>query len=206
MRIISLFFCMVICKNSYTQILRFTKLNDAKHKDSSIAYTYNLELYNNTNIPLCIPVSLSYGRTANLQDTVDLAGIYQEDDSVLVLSLYYSKIDIRSSYTRYPAVPVIVNPGTYFLTNFTFSLNPRNKFFYLDLKVCYQKFDFQKVINDFQNKPQYEWMEELGFIDTKYPIFDGAVTSYTDINRSKESPEIIKQEKENKKPGRRKRF
>src|SRR5687768_15618343 len=136
---VKLFLSLIfIYTNGFCQDLMFTKIGESISKNGSEECIYRLELYNNTNSPICIPVSLSFGLTVNLNDTVEVANIYPAIDSSVIFSLYYTKSDIEGSSARYPGVPVIVNPNTYILTNIRLTKIKGKKMF-LELKCTYDK-------------------------------------------------------------------
>ena len=161
---------LIIYTSGFCQDIRFTKIGESKSKNDLDECIYRLELYNNTNSPICIPVSLSFGFTVNLNDTVEVSNIYPASGSSVIFSLYYAKSDIEGSSARYPAIPVIVNPNTYLLTNIRFAKVKGGKMF-LKLKCSYnKKLDYYKIISSFKKEPKYKWMDNLNFIDKKYPI------------------------------------
>ncbi len=156
----------LICGNAFCQDVKFVRIGEDKSE-----FIYRLELYNNTNTPICIPMSLSFGYTVNLNDTVEVANIYPANDSSVTFSLYYTKSDIEGSSARYPAVPVIVNPSTYILANIRFK-GVEGKKVLLELKLSNDKnLDYYKIRSSFENEPKYRWMDKLKFIDKNYLIF-----------------------------------
>jgi hypothetical protein len=171
MRLIFLLGVTLIWTNGFCQDVNFTKIGETRTKEGPSELIYRVELYNNTNSPICIPVSLSFGFTVNLNDTVEVGNIYPAIDSSVTFSLYYIKSDIEGSSARYPAVPVIVNPNTYVLTNIKFT-NVKGKRMFLELKCSYDKnLDYYKIRSSFENEPKYKWMDKLNLIDKKYLIF-----------------------------------
>jgi hypothetical protein len=156
--------------NGFGQQVKLTNIGTCHSKGDSNAI-YTVEIFNNTNAPICIPVSLSFGSIVNLADTVEVTNIYPSTDSAVVFSLYYSKSDLEESSMRYPAVPIIINPNTYFLTNIKFN-KPQRKKVYLELNFSFDKnLDFQKIRSSFENEPKYRWMNDLNFIEKKYLLF-----------------------------------
>ncbi|MCX8020823.1 MAG: hypothetical protein N2747_10050 [Chitinophagaceae bacterium] len=169
------FFLSLIITITYTigfcQDVKFTELGESKSKSGLDECIYRLELFNNTNSPICIPVSLSFGFTVNLNDTVEVKNIYPANDSSVTFSLYYTKSELEGSSVRYPAVPVLINPNTYVLTNVRFEKIKEKKMF-LELKCSYDKnLDYYKIRSSFENEPKYKWMDKLSFVDKKYPIY-----------------------------------
>lgn len=161
---------LILCGNGFCQKINFTKISKTISKDGLYEYIYRVEVYNNTNKPMCIPVSLSFGLAVNLDDTVEVANIYPARDSGLFFSLYYAKSDIGGSSARYAATPVIVNPNTYLLVKIRF-VKAEEKQMFLELKYSYDKdLDYNKIRASFENEPRYKWMDDLDFVDKIYSI------------------------------------
>lgn len=172
MRTLSSGFFLLIVSNVLAQTVKFSKISEAQDSTGLYNCIYSIQIYNNTDIPICIPVSLSFGYAPNLYDTIEVADIYPIDDSIVTFSLYYSKYEIERSFARYPAIPVVITPGTYFLTNIWFKKSEKNIKAYLALKCSYdKKLDYYKINDLFMNNPKYVWMNEVNFIDTNYPIY-----------------------------------
>lgn len=170
MRFVFLCIFSILNITLFCQSIQFMKVNEIISNQGLCKYVYKVEVYNNTNRPICIPVSLSFGYTVNLYDTVDVVSIYPAVDSSVIFSLYYTKSDIEGSSARYPAIPVILNPCTYLSTYIIFK-KPKGKSMFLELKYSYDKnLDFYKIWTSFENEPQYKWMDDLNFVDKKYPI------------------------------------
>jgi hypothetical protein len=161
---------LIICIGGFSQTMKFTQLSERMLNNNNYEYVYKVELYNDNNIPICIPVSLSFGFVANLDDTIEVSNIYPASDSTLTFSLYYTKSDIEGSSTRYPATPIVLNPGTYLLTNVRFEKTKVKKIF-LELKYAEDKnFEYNKIWSSYENNPRYKWMDDLNFVDKKFPI------------------------------------
>jgi hypothetical protein len=165
-----IFLCLSICSVGFGQDIKFTKISETKLGNGSWEYVYNIELYNDNSTPICIPVSFAFGLTADLSDTVDVSNIYPASDTSLTFSLYYAK-SLEGSSTRYPAIPVIINPGTYFITNIRF-IKSQRKSTILELKYSADKnLDYYKILSSFGKSPKYMWMDKLNFKDKKYSFF-----------------------------------
>jgi hypothetical protein len=146
------------------------KVGNSVSKEGLTEYFYKVEIYNNTNKPICIPVSLSFGVEIDCEDTVEVVNIYSASDTALFFSLCYTKSEFEGSKTRYSASPMIINPQTYFSTNIRF-VNNRSKKMYLVLKYSNDKnIDYKEIRASFESKPQYEWMDTLNFYDKKFQI------------------------------------
>jgi hypothetical protein len=153
------------------QIIQFTKILETKVNGFSYDCIYRVQLYNNKESPICIPVSLSFGLMASIDDTVQLSNVYPANDSILVLSFQYAKADLEGSATRYPALPIVLNPGTYLLTNVRFTKENGKKTI-LELKYSHDKqIDYGKIWSVFKNGPKYKWMDSLNFVNQRYQIF-----------------------------------
>jgi len=165
------FIITIIYTNVFCQDVKITKIGESISERGSDECIYRVELFNYTNTPICIPMSLTFGYTVNLNDTVDVVNIYPANDSSIIFSLYYTKSDIEGSSARYPAIPVIVNPNTYVLTNIKFEKIKEKKMF-LELKCSYdKKLDYYKIRSSFENEPKYKWMDSIKFVNKRYPIF-----------------------------------
>jgi len=161
---------LILCNKGFCQDVKFTTIGKTISKNDLNECIYRVEIYNNTNSPICIPVSLSFGFSINLNDTIEVTNIYPARDSAVFFSLYYTKSDIEGSSARYAATPVIVNPNTYLLTNIRF-VKTEGKQIFLELKCSYDKgLDYHKIRQTFENEPRYKWMDNLDFVDKKYPI------------------------------------
>lgn len=166
--IVFLFLC--ICGNGFSQDIKFTKLKEVKLSNGSYNYVYKIELYNDNRTPICVPVSFAFGLTADLSDTVDVTNIFPASDTSLTFSLYYAK-SLEGSSTRYPAVPVIINPGTYLITNISFVKSEGTRTI-LELKYSADKsIEYNKILSLFGESPKYKWMDKLNFKDKKYFFF-----------------------------------
>lgn len=168
---VKIFICfLIISTNGFCQDVAFTKISELKSNSGLEECIYQLKLFNNTNRPICIPFSLSFGLTVNLDDTIDVSNIHPLIDSSITFSLYYTKFEIEGSSTRYPAIPVIVNPNTYVLTNIRFTSIKGMKLF-LELKYSNDKnLDYYKIRSSFEKEAKYKWMDRLTFIDKKYLV------------------------------------
>lgn len=165
---------LLLAGNVYSQSVNFTKLTGSAVNNQSDQYTYyKVEIFNNTDIPICIPVSLSFGISANIYDTIEVTDIYTADDSIRTLSLYYTKDELAGSSARYPARPVVINPSTYFITNIKFAASYISQKIFLELMCSYGKgLDYNKILTSFNNQPKYMWMDNLSFIVKKYSLPD----------------------------------
>ena len=173
MRTNLIFIFLMIVNSAYSQTIKFSKTNETASKNGvSAECVYRIEIYNNTNVPICIPVSLSFGLSADINDTLEVINIYPANDSVLTFSLYYSKSDIKGSSTRYPAAPIVINPSTYFLTNIKFIKTQLHQKAFLELNCSYDKgLEYNKIYASFNKNPKYIWMDKLNFINKKYSIY-----------------------------------
>jgi hypothetical protein len=162
---------LILSVSSYSQDVKFSKIQEIALKNGSKECIYQVEVYNDTNNPICFPVSLSFGFTFNDLDTGEVVNIYPAIDSIVTLSLYYAKADISGSSAKYPALPVIINPNTYAVSNIKFE-KPENKHVYLELKYSNDTdLDYHQINKSFQNEPMYRWMDKLHFVNNKFFIF-----------------------------------
>src|SRR5881394_3949082 len=102
-----LYSLLILSINSYCQEVKFSKIQEITLKNGSKECIYQVEVYNDTNNPICFPVSLSFGYSFTDLDTGEVINIYPAIDSIVTLSLYYAKADITGSSIKYPALPVI---------------------------------------------------------------------------------------------------
>jgi len=167
-----LYSLLILSLNSYSQDVKFSKIQEITLKNGSNQCVYRVEIYNDTNNPICVPVSLSFGYSFTALDTAEVVNIYVANDSIITLSLYYAKADISGSSAKYPALPVIINPNTYAVANIKFE-KPENKHVYLELAYANDTdLDYHQIWKSFENEPMYRWMEKLNsFVRKKFLIF-----------------------------------
>jgi|GEM_PF-3039795 len=89
MRILA--FLLLICSNALSQQITTLKLQEQSAGENALVNTYSVRIYNNTDKPICVPVSNSFAYRMNVNDTLELEDIYSERDSVVVVSLFWSK-------------------------------------------------------------------------------------------------------------------
>src|SRR5678816_1746137 len=167
MRYKLLYSFLILSVSSYCQDVKFAKVQQITLENGSNQCVYRVEIYNDTNDPICIPVSLSFGYSFTALDTGELVNIYPAIDSIVTLSLYYAKTDITGSAVKYPALPVIINPNTYAVANIKFE-KPENKHVYLELTYSDDEdLDYHEIWKSFGNEPMWRWMEKLQNIEKK---------------------------------------
>ena len=163
---------LILSVSCYCQEVEFCKIREISFKNGPNQCVYRVQIYNGTQNPICIPVSLSFGFSFTDLDTAEVVNIYPAIDSIVTLSLYYAKDDISGSSTKYPALPVIINPATYAIANIRFE-KPENKHVYLELAYSNDTdLDYHQIRNSFENEPMYRWMEKLNsMVYKKFLIF-----------------------------------
>ena len=155
----------------HSQHLAFIKLNESASTKGGLECIYRVEIYNNTNKPFCVPISLAFGYTVSSSDTVEVINTSGGSDTSETFSLYYTKSDLEGSKARYPAIPVLLNPNTYLITNIKFRKAGHKKIYFLKLEYSKdEKLDFYKIFSSYQNEPMFKWMDDLNFTTKNYLI------------------------------------
>ena len=169
-RNVLLIFLLFIWSNSFSQQVRLSKAGEQRIANK-IYLIYNLIVYNNTNKPICVPVSNHFAYRMNVNDTLELGDIYSEKDSLIVVSLFWSKQDLEIDPQQIPSYPVVLNPRTYLLTNIMFTKDTIIKETYFEFKYTFgPELDYQKISSSYYTEPKFVWRRGLKFIDERIKI------------------------------------
>ncbi|MBP7555164.1 MAG: hypothetical protein KA821_02790 [Chitinophagaceae bacterium] len=166
MRILA--FLLLICSNAVSQQITVLKLQEQSTGNNTLENTYGVRIYNNTDKPICIPISNSFAYRMNINDTLELGDIYSEKDSVVVVSLFWSKKDLEIDPQQMPSYPIILNPRTYLLTNIKFVKPLNTKEIFFEFKHSFgPNLDYQRISALYNSEPKFIWKKSLKFIETR---------------------------------------
>jgi len=162
---------LLICNSALSQQVKLFKIGENKTTNATVINIYGVRIYNNTDKPICVPVSNYFAFRVNVNDTLELADIYNEKDSVIVASLFWAKKDLEIDPQQMPSYPVVVNPRTYLLTNIMFAKKSNVKEIYFEFKHSFgPNLDYQKIISSYNTQPKFLWKKSMKFIETRLPI------------------------------------
>jgi hypothetical protein len=166
-----LIFLLLICSNALSQQIKVLKLQEQSTDNNASVNTYSVRIYNNTDKPICIPVSNSFAYRMNVNDTLELGDIYSERDSAIVVSLFWSKKDLEIDPQQMPSYPVILNPRTYLLTNIKFVKPSNTKEIFFEFRHSFgPDLDYQRISTSYSSEPKFIWKKSLKFIETKVQL------------------------------------
>jgi hypothetical protein len=164
-------FLFLLCNSALSQQVKLFKIGENKTKKSTDVNIYGVRIYNNTDNPICVPVSNYFVYRINVNDTLELADIYNENDSVIVVSLFWAKKDLDVDPQQMPSYPVVINPRTYLLTNIMFAKKSNIKKIYFEFKHSFgPNLDYQKISSSYNKQPKFVWKKGMKFIETRIPI------------------------------------
>lgn len=162
---------LLLCNAALSQEVRIIKTGEEKAPGGSAVNYYSVSIYNNTDKPICVPVSNYFAYRMNMNDTLELGDIYNEKDSIVVVSLFWSKKDLEIDPQQMPSYPVIINPRTYLLTNIMFNRNSIIREAYFDFKHSFgPDLDYQKISSSYNAEPKFRWKKTLKFIEDRLSI------------------------------------
>lgn len=162
---------LLICNSALSQQVKLFKIGENKTKNVTIVNIYSVRIYNNTDKPICIPVSNYFAYKMNAEDTLELADIYSGKDSIIVVSLFWAKRDLEINPQQMPSYPVVINPRTYLLTNIKFEKKSNIKEIYFEFKHSFDpNLDYQKISSSYNTEPKFVWKKYMKFIETRVPI------------------------------------
>jgi hypothetical protein len=163
-----LIFLLLICSSALSQQVTVFKLREQNIENNAFVNIYSVRIYNNTDKPICVPVSSYFVNRMNVNDTLELGDIYDEKDSVIVVSLFWSKKDLAIDPQQMPSYPVIINPRTYLLTNIKFTKPSNTREIFFEFKHSFgPDLDYQKISASYSSEPKFVWKKSLKFIETK---------------------------------------
>jgi len=163
---------LMICTNSFCQEIQLNKLSDKKMADGSFINFYSLKIYNNTDKPICVPVSIFFAHRVNFNDTLELVDIYNDqEDSVVEVGLVWAKKDLDTNPQQMESYPIVLNPGTYIATNVAISKGTITKKIYFDFRHSFgPDLNYQKISSSYNTEPKFVWKKSLMFIEKKVPM------------------------------------
>ncbi|GAA4743687.1 hypothetical protein [Flavisolibacter ginsenosidimutans] len=162
---------LLLCNVALSQEVKIIKTGEGKISGQSAVNYYSVSIYNNTDKPICVPVSNYFSYRMNTNDTLELGGVYSEKDSIIVVSLFWSKKDLEIDPQQMPGYPVVINPRTYLLTNILFHRSSNIKGAYFEFKYSFgPNLDYQKISSSYNAEPKFRWMKTLKFIEDRLSI------------------------------------
>lgn len=161
---------LLVCSTAFAQQVKITKTGEQSAK-TNVFQLYHLSIYNNTNKPICIAVSNDFAYRLNEKDTLELGNTASEKDNEIVVSLFWSKMDLANDAQQHPSYPLVLNPRTYLVTNISVKKNPSGKGIYFDFMHSFgPDLDFNKISASYESEPPYVWMRSLKFFSEKFPM------------------------------------
>lgn len=159
----------MVCSTAFAQQVAVTKISERPSANGTLSI-YTVRIHNNTNKPICIPVSLDFANRLNEHDILNLGDILQDEDSAIAVSLFWSKPDLEEDPQQKPSYPVVLNPRTYLITNISLEKIPSVKAIQFEFMHAFQGVDYEKIARSYETEPRFFWMRSLKFIKDRIPI------------------------------------
>ena len=161
-------FLLLICSSALSQQVKVFKLREQSIENNAYVNTYSVQIYNNTDKPICVPISNYFAYRMNVNDTLELGDMDDGKDSSIVVSLFWSKKDLEIDPQQMSSYPVILNPRTYLLTNIKFTKASNTKEIFFEFKHSFgPDLDYQKINASYSSQSKFVWKKSLKFIETK---------------------------------------
>ena len=163
-------FLLLIYSNVFSQKIELFKLGEESLTSTTSLNIYSVRIFNNTDQPICVPVSEYFYHRISANDTLELGNISNKNE-IIIASLFWSKEDLEIDPQQMASYPVILNPSTYLLTNIKVVKSKDIKEIYFDFKHSFgPDLDYRKIIFSYNKEPKFRWKKSLKFIESRIPI------------------------------------